>query len=151
MKAKFDAMGVLERKIDATLEKSIGKMLGEGAREIGYAMGRDIADSAKAVLNANGALHCLRGQIWVVGFMTLFATVGYWLGREDVFSREGDVGFFRAFFRIPASGVAFICGLAYVGFWYLDCWDWAKERPFQVVKFMLQILILLGLLLHVFG
>jgi hypothetical protein len=52
MKSRFDAKGALERKIDATLESSISRLLGDGAREISQDMGYQIAEPAKGVLFA---------------------------------------------------------------------------------------------------
>ena len=149
MKARFDEMGFLEKKIDATLGKTIEDMLGKGAEKIGYAMGRDIENSAKEVLKTNGDFHFLRGQVMTVCITALMATLAYWLGTANVFDFGEDGSFIRAFFRIPASGLAFICCLIYVGFWYFDH-DWlVSNRITYTIKFTLQIFILLALLLYV--
>jgi hypothetical protein len=62
MKAKFDEMAVLEKKIDTTLESTISRVLGDGAREIGRDMGNHIAESAKDALKEYKEFHCLRGR-----------------------------------------------------------------------------------------
>ena len=149
MKARFDEMGVLEKKIDATLGKTLEDMLGKGAEKIGYAMGRDIVDSAQRVLNKNGEFHFLRGQVLTVVITTLMATLAYWFGTVGLFDfREGG-SFFRALFQVPASGVAFICALLYTGAWYFAHEGWISHYPTYMIKFTLQIFLLLALLLHV--
>jgi hypothetical protein len=126
-------------------------MLGKGAEKIGYAMGRDIADSAKNVLKTNGDFHFLRGQVITVCITALMATLAYWLGSAGVFDFGEGRSFVRAFLRIPASGLAFICGLAYVYFWYFDHDRLISSHITYTIKFALQVLVLLVLLLHVLG
>jgi hypothetical protein len=58
---RFDEMGVLSAKIDKTLEASIGRILGDGAREIGRDMGDYIAEQAKESLGARDDYQFLRG------------------------------------------------------------------------------------------
>ena len=148
MKTRFDEMGVLEKKIDATLGKTLEDMLGKGAEKIGYAMGRDIVDSAKEVLNKNGDLHFLRGQVLTVCVVAIMATLGYWLGSVDAFEIGEGRSFFRAFLWFPAGGLAFLCASIYTFTWYLDHEGRIGMFPTYIIKFTLQIFILLMLLLH---
>jgi hypothetical protein len=147
MKARFDEMGVLEKKIDATLGKTLEDMLGKGAEKIGYAMGRDIVDSAKEVLKKNGEFHFLRGQVLTVLITTLMATLAYWFGTVKLFNFGESESFLRAFMQIPASGVAFLCAFTYTCFWYFDHEGWIGKYPTYMIKFTLQIFLLLALLL----
>jgi hypothetical protein len=149
MKARFDELGVLEKKIDATLGKTLEDMLGKGAEKIGYAMGRDIVDSAKEVLNKNGDFHFLRGQVLTVCITSLMAALAYWLGSMGTFDFSEGRSFFWRFFWFPAGGLMIICSFAYVYFWYFDHEGWIGQYPTYMIKFTLQILILLALLLHV--
>ena len=148
MKDRFDEMGVLEKKIDDTLEKSIKNMLGKGAEEIVYAMGRNIVDSAKEVLKENKEFHFLRGQTMSVCIVSLMACVAYWLGSIDAFSFEGDRTFFNYFLWFPVGNLAFICGLIYTGMWYFDHERQISKQLTYKIKFTLQIIILLVLLLR---
>ena len=149
MKARFDEMGVLEKKIDATLGTTLADMLGKGAEKIGYAMGRDIESSAKEILKKNGDYHFLRGQVLTVCVVALMATLGYWFGSIDVFEIGNGRSFFRAFLWFPAGGLAFICGAIYTFAWYLDHEGRIGMFPTYMIKFTLQVLILLVLLLRV--
>jgi len=88
MKARFDEISALERKIDITLKKSIEDMLGKGAEKIGYLMGRDIVDSAKEILKTSGEFHFLRGQVLIVFITVLMAALGYWLGSVGAFATK---------------------------------------------------------------
>jgi hypothetical protein len=67
MKARFDEMTTLEQNIRGTLESSISRVLGDGAREIGRDMGSEIAESAKDVLSSTKEFHFIRGQTFVAG------------------------------------------------------------------------------------
>ena len=149
MKTRFDEMGVLEKKIDDTLKKSIEDMLGKGAEKIGYAMGRNIVDSAQKVLNTNGEFHFLRGQVMSVCIMALIANVAYWLGMVKAFEFDGEMGLLDFIFSLPAGGITIICGLIYTAAWYLDN-DWQiSHRLTYRIKFILQIIILTALFLRV--
>ncbi|MCL2009132.1 MAG: hypothetical protein FWG71_01125 [Synergistaceae bacterium] len=151
MKARFDEMGFLEKKIDGTLEKTLENMLGKGAEKIGYAMGRDIADSAKEVLKRNGELHFLRGQVVSVCIVALMATLAYWLGRAGVFSFGERGSFLKAFFWLPAGGVMALCSLAYTFVWYFEH-EWRiSEYLSYKINFALQILVFLALLICIFA
>jgi hypothetical protein len=149
MKARFGEMGVLEKKIDATLGKTLEDMLGKGAEKIGYSMGRDIVDSAQTILKKNGEFHFLRGQALTVCVVALIGTIGYWLGGIDAFAIGEGRSFLRAFLWFPAGGFALICGFIYTFAWYLDHEGWISQYYTYMIKFMVQILLLLTLLLHV--
>jgi hypothetical protein len=82
MEARFDEMGALEKKIHDTLESSISRVLGDGAREIGRDMGKEIATEAKATLTTHEEFHYLSGQFAVIGFVVALSTVAYWLGSQ---------------------------------------------------------------------
>jgi len=72
------------------------------------------------------------------------------IGSKHSFQTFGEGrSFVRAFLRIPASGLALICGFAYVYFWYFDHDRWISRHITYKIKFTLQILVLLTLLLHV--
>jgi hypothetical protein len=66
-----------------------------------------------------------------------------------VLTDDGRVNYLRGALRIPASGVAFICGYVYVALWVLDHWIPIKRYVSYKVILALKILILLVLLLHV--
>ena len=149
MQARFDEMGVLEKKIDATLGNTLEGMLGKGAEKIGYAMGRDIVNSAKSVIQTNGDFHFVRGQAMVACVMALIACVAYWLGSVDAFYLGGGRSFFNAFLWFPAGGLALICGMIYTATWYLDHERWIGTYPAYTIKFALQVFILLVLLVRV--
>jgi hypothetical protein len=129
MKARFDEMGFLEKKIDATLGKTLEDMLGKGAEKIGYAMGRDIAHSAKQVLKKNGEFHFLRGQVLTICVAAIIGTIGYWLGGIDAFTIGEGRSFLGVFFWFPAGGFALICGIVYAFAWYLDHEGWITQYP----------------------
>jgi hypothetical protein len=150
MKAKFEEMGALEKKIDATLESTISRILGDGAREIGRNMGNHIAESAKDALKGYGEFHCLRGQILTVCLISVLAAFSYWLGTGDILGVLTDdrIGYLRTALQIPASGVAFICGGVYVAAWVLDHWNFVKRYVSYKIMLTLKILILLVLLLY---
>jgi len=149
MKARFDEMGVLEKKIDATLGKTLEDMLGKGAEKIGFAMGRDIVDAAQKILKTNGNFHFVRGQAMVACVMVLMVTVAYWLGNVNFFYFEGGMNYFRVLLMYPAGGLALLCGMIYTTAWYFDH-DWKiSAYTTYTVKFVLQIIVLLALLLRI--
>jgi hypothetical protein len=152
MTARFEEMGVLEKKIDATLERSIREILHDGAQAIERGMTDCITASAKEVLGANTEFHFLRGQVLAVCLMSILAALAYWLGTGDilgVLTDDGRMNYLRAVLQIPASGVAFICGSLYVVVWALDYWKSVERYVSYKAMFTLKILILLALLLHV--
>jgi hypothetical protein len=91
--------------------------------------------ATKDVLNATSDFYFLRGQAWVVSFVTLLMTVAYWFGTMNVLEPYGNVSSFEALLIVPASGVMFrplVLG---------------KKGYFLHSNFMLQVLVLLVLLL----
>jgi hypothetical protein len=147
MGAKFEEMGALAGKIDGTLENSITRVLGEGARQIGRDMGYHIAESAKGVLGASEEFHFLRGQTMVAGLVILLATVAYWLGAEYGLGDINKPDFFSILLYLPAGNVILVCGSLCTVMWCLDHWKLLKRDVFQKARLVLQILVLLALLL----
>jgi hypothetical protein len=148
MKSKFDEMGALAGKIDETLENSITRVLGDGAREIGRDMGYRIAESAKGVLSASEEFHFLRGQTFTAGLIIALSVVSYWLGAVYGFGIEDSGDFLGLFLRLPAGFAVLYCGIAYATMWCFDHWKLVKRDVFQKVRFALQILVLAALLIY---
>jgi hypothetical protein len=146
MASRFDEMGALEQKIHDTLESSISKVLGDGAREIGRDMGSHIAEEAKGVLAASEEFHFLRGQVWMVCLITLMMTLAYWLGTMNVLRVEKNFTFLKALLTLPAGCVAFVCASSYTVMWAFDHWRWVKRYISYKVILALQGLLLLALL-----
>ena len=82
------------------LEKSVENMLGKGAEKIGYAMGRDITDSAKEVLKKNKEFHFLRGQTMSVCIVALMVRGHIGSAVLTLFSLKA-IGIFRLFPLVP--------------------------------------------------
>jgi hypothetical protein len=146
MAARFDEMGALEKKIHDTLESSISRVLGDGAREIGRDMGKEIAVEVKATLTTHEEFHRLRGQFAVIGFVVALSTVAYWLGSQFGFEHIGKESFFAYLLNLRSGLVVFVCTFGYAYFWSADHWKLIKRDWFCTVRFVLQILILLALL-----
>ncbi|MDR2782391.1 MAG: hypothetical protein LBB48_00860 [Treponema sp.] len=146
MEDRFDEMGLLEKKIHDTLESSISRVLGDGAREIGRDMGSHIAEGARDVLAANEEFHFLRGQTWMICLITLMTTLAYWLGTLNVLRVEGDFTFLKALLTLPAGCVAFVCASSYTVMWAFDHWRLVKRRISYKVVLALQALLLLALI-----
>jgi hypothetical protein len=146
MEARFDEMGVLEKKIHGTLESSISRVLGDGAREIGRDMGNRIAESAKDALKCHEEFHFERGQIVVVGMMLMLSVVAYLLGAVYGFGDRGNGDFLDVLLRFPAGNIVLVCGFAYTVMWCSDHWKLVKNDVFCKARFVLQILALLALL-----
>jgi hypothetical protein len=146
MDTRFDEMGELERKINGTLESSISRVLGDGAREIGRDMAGHIAEETKGVLAESEEFHFLRGQMWMVCLITLLMTTAYWLGTMNVFQTSGGITFIDALFMLPAGGVAFLCAFFCTVMWAFDHWRWVKKYISYKVVLSLQVLVLLALL-----
>jgi hypothetical protein len=123
MKEKFDELGALYERVDAKLQNSIERILGEGAREIGRDVGTHVAEGAKEILGVNGDYHFLRGQVWTVFLMSVFATVSYWLGAAKVFSAGQGAGTLDTLANLPSGWIAFVCGSMYAYMWGWDHWD----------------------------
>jgi hypothetical protein len=142
---RFDEMGVLEKKINDTLERTISKILGEGAREIGRDMGDCIAREAKSVLGAHEEFHFFRGQTWMVCLIKLLTTLAYWFGATNTLSVD-DMSPLKGLLTLPAGGVALFCGFSYSLFWVKDRWGFVTEYISYKVLLAMQGVVLLALL-----
>jgi hypothetical protein len=148
IKARFDEMGVLEQKIHGTLENSISRVLGDGAREISRSMGNEIAESAKDVLSSTKEFHFLRGQTFVAGLIIALSVVSYWLGTVYGFGNEDKSDYLSILLRLPAGMVALYCGFVCIVMWCSDHWKLLKRDIFCKVRLGLQILVLLALFFY---
>jgi hypothetical protein len=151
MKSRFDEMSVLEEKIHGTLESSISRVLGDGAREIGRDMGREIAAEAKDSFREYEQFHYLRGQFAIMGLVLTIATVAYWLGSQFGFKHIGGESFFAFPLKLPSGLVIFTGVFGYVYFWSVDHWRRIKQDWLYKTRFVLQILlvvVLVGMLLR---
>jgi hypothetical protein len=151
MTARFDEMGALEQKIHCTLESSISKVLNDDAHEIGYEMGKRIAEAAKENLKAHEDYHYERGQMLVVGFVVAVSTVAYWLGSQFGFEPIDNATFVKYVFNLPVGAVIVITAFGFAGLWSLDHWKQIKRDGFYKMRFVLQILLLLALIVTILG
>ena len=126
---KFDEMGALSDRIDGTLEKSIERILREGARAVGKETVAAVAEGAKEILGASGDYHFLRGQVWIVFSTSVIATISYWLGLAGVFS-AGGTGAMDILMGLPAGWLAFVCGSTYAYMWCWDHRDRVRDSPY---------------------
>jgi hypothetical protein len=149
MTARFDEMGALEQKIHDTLENSISRVLGDGAREIGRDLGNEIAAAAKENLKAHEDYHYERGQMLVVGFVATVSTIAYWLGSQFGFEPINNVTFVKYILNLPAGVVIVITAFGFAGLWSLDYWRLIKRDWFYKTRFILQILLLLVLIITI--
>jgi hypothetical protein len=148
MKSEFGEVRALERKIDDTLEDTISRVLGDGAREISRNMGNEIAESAKGVLSSTEEFHFLRGQTFIAGLIIALSVVSYCLGAVYGFGDSDREDFLSLFLRLPAGNVALYCGSVYTVMWCFDRWNLLKRDIFLMVRFGLQILVLIALLIY---
>ncbi|MDR1508030.1 MAG: hypothetical protein LBS53_00145 [Synergistaceae bacterium] len=149
MKARFDEIGVLEQKIHDTLESSISRVLGDGARDIGRDMGNHIAESAKDVLKGHEEFHYERGQFLMAGLIIAISTVTYWLGAQFGFNRIDNESYIAYILKIPAGAVICWCVSGFAFLWSLDHWRLVKRDWFYKIRFSLQILLLVVLLITI--
>jgi hypothetical protein len=145
MKARFDEMATLEQTIRSTLESSISRVLGDGAREIGRDMGSEIAAAAKDSLREYEQFHYLRGQFAIMGFVVAIALTAYWLGSQFRFDQIGNESFFSYLLNLRAGLVLFLCAFGYAYFWSVDHWKLIKRDLFYKIRFVLQILLVVVL------
>jgi hypothetical protein len=145
---RFDEMGVLSAKIDKTLEASIGRILGDGAREIGRNMGNDIAARAGEVLSSLREFHTFRGCIVTVAFSGIISTVAYWLGMSGVFNMNEANGFLSSVLLMPAGWWMLCCLASYTYFWCFDHWKEVKRSALYKGLLALQGLVMIILLLY---
>jgi hypothetical protein len=111
-------------------------------------MGKEIAAEAKATLTAHEEFHYLRGQFAVMGFVVALSTVAYWLGSQFGFEHISKENFFAYLLNLRSGFVVFVCAFGYAYFWSADHWRLIKRDWFYTVRFVLQILISLALLLY---
>jgi hypothetical protein len=143
---KFGEMSELEKKIHDTLECSIERVLGEGAGRIGADMGAAIADGARDALGANGDYRFLRGQVWIVCFMSVIVTLAYWLGSAGALRAGDDMGALETLLMLPSGWIAFVCASLYAYMWGFDHWKQVKESVYYKGILAFLGLILLALL-----
>jgi hypothetical protein len=144
---RFDEMSELEGKIHGTLESSISRVLGDGAREIGRDMGNEIAAAAKDSFREHEQFHYLRGQFAIIGFVLAIATVAYWLGSQFRFDRIDNLSFFGYLLNIHSGLAVFVCAFGYAYFWSADHWKLIKRDWFYKTRFVLQILLVVVLVI----
>lgn len=145
---RFDEMSVLENKLDAKLENSIERILGEGAREIGRDIGERIGYEARKTLTTHDKYHFTRGQIMIVGFMAILAVIAYGFGVAfgDLDNAIHDP--VRILLSIPSGYPILLCAMAYSLIWSLDCWWQIESKWAYKLRFVLQILVLIALLMY---
>jgi hypothetical protein len=143
---RFGEMAALSEKIDETLDSSIRKILGEGAREIGRDMGEHVAEGAKEILRESGDYHFLRGQVWVVFCLSLLAAISYWLGSANVLKAAGNSNPMDILMGLPSGWLAFICGSVYAYMWSWDHWKLVKGSAYYKLISALQVFLTLCLL-----
>jgi hypothetical protein len=146
IEARFDETAALERNIRDTLESSIFRVLGDGAREIGRDMGSEIATAAKDSLREYEQFHCLRGQFAIMGFVVSIATAAYWLGSQFRFDQIGNESFFSYLLNLRSGLVLFLCAFGYAYFWSVDHWKLIKKDWLYRTRFVLQIVLVLVLI-----
>jgi hypothetical protein len=137
----------LEGKINNTLESSIAKILGEGARTISQDMGDSIAARAEGALNAFGEYRSLRGQTLIVCFTCLVSALAYWLGTGNALQSIPTGGMLEAFMLLPAGWCIFFCGTVYTFLWAGDHWRQIKKTTLYKTFLGLQVFLLFTLAL----
>jgi hypothetical protein len=148
MTAKFDEMGALSNKIDNTLESTVFRVLGDGAREISRDMGAQVTESAKGILSSTEEFHFMRGQTYVAGLIIALSAVSYWLGAIYGFGNEDSSDFLGILLRLPAGSVMLYCGFVYTVLWCVDYWKLLKRDIFCKVRLGLQMLVLVALFVY---
>jgi hypothetical protein len=146
---KFNEMGVLSRNINETLERSIVRILGDGAREIGRNMGASIAEGAKETLGGRDDYQSLRGQVCVVCLLTFVSAVAYRLGEINAIGPESYSSVLGPLFQMPSGWWAFFCCSLYTVMWAYDHWELVKKSAFHKGILAVQLLILAALILSV--
>jgi hypothetical protein len=144
---KFDEMSALSGRIDETLERSIARILSDGAREIGGDLVRHVAEGAREVLGANGDYHSLRGQVLVVFCLSVISAVFYWLGATGAFRVVGDSNALSILIGLPAGWLAVVCGSAYSYMWCWDHWELVRRSLYYKLIFGSRAFLILCLLI----
>jgi len=150
MRGKFDELAALEKKINETLEKSIERVLGDGAARIGGDMGKAVAAGAEETLTALGEYHSLRGQTLLVCFICVISSLAYWLGTENALRTVSDGGALEALLFLPGGWCVFFCGATYTFLWVGDHWGRIKKTALYKTLLGLQIFLLAILALTLF-
>jgi ElaB/YqjD/DUF883 family membrane-anchored ribosome-binding protein len=146
---KFREMSELSENITKTLERSIERILGDGAREIGRDMGTHIAEGAKEALGARDDYQSLRGQICVVCMLSFVAAVAYRLGMINAVGADGGYIALDSLFLLPAGWWVFFCCSLYTFMWAYDHWKLVKKSAFHKGILAVQCLILAALILSI--
>ena len=139
---KLDAIAELEKKINETLERSITRILKEGAAKIGAEMGEHVAADAKGVLSAFGEYHSIRGQITLVCLICVISAIAYWLGAAGFLESLAPDGRLEAILLLPAGWCVFLGGAAYTFLWVGDHWGAIKKSALYKILLGAQILCL---------
>jgi len=147
MKESFAEITALEKKLHDTLESSVGRILGEGAAQIGADMGEAITKRAGELMSSVKDFYTLRGYIVATTITGMVATLAYWFGAAGTFQLESLDGFFSGVLLLPAGWWALFSILAYTYFWCFDNWKLVKKSTVHQCLFAFQGLIALILLL----
>jgi hypothetical protein len=147
LNGKFAEITALESKINGTLESSIERVLGEGARKIGQDMGDTIVTRAEGALTTVGEYHSLRGQTLIVCFTCMISALAYWLGTGNMLESVSSGGTLEAFLFLPAGWCVFFCGAFYSLLWACDHWHRIKKTTIYKTLMGLQVFFLLLLVL----
>ncbi len=131
---RFDAMSASESRIHDTLERSVDRILGEGARAIASDMGEEIAASAKSLFTGAGSYYRLKGQIIVACLFWPVAAISYLLGHQGALRWIPNGSIFEGFAYLPAGWCFFLCGVIFTFLWVGDHWyDIRKKLLFKVL------------------
>ena len=131
---RFDEISELERKIHDTLERSVDRILGEGARAIASDMGEEIADHARNAFTEGASYYRLKGQIIVACLFWPAMALSYLLGQYGALDWLPSTSFLRAFMSIPAGWCLFLCSAIYTFLWVGDYWyDIRRKLLFKVL------------------
>ena len=125
---RFQEMSESESRINQTLESSVDRVLGEGAKRIGADMGEEIASHAKTVFAGVGAYYLTKGQIIVACLFWPTAVLAYWLGYNDILRIISGGRIFQALLHLPAGWCFLICGMTYTFLWIGDNWHKIRKR-----------------------
>jgi hypothetical protein len=132
---KFDEIGALSAQINGTLSSSIERILGEGAKRIGGAMGDEIASRSKEAMSSVNEFHTIRGYIVAASVTGISSTLAYWFGLSGVLRMDEINGPFRGVLALPVGWWMFFCCAAYTYFWCFD--NWKKVKRFAFYKWLL--------------
>jgi hypothetical protein len=146
---KFGEIGALSRNINETLERSIERILGDGAARIGAGMGASIAEGAREALGGRDDYQSLRGQVCVVCLLSFASAVAYRLGEMGAVGKAGSSEPLGPLFRIPSGWWVFFCCALYTFMWAYDHWKLVKKSAFHKGVLAAQLLVLAALILSI--